>query len=425
MHNSMKIKKYGRLLQSFRYLFAISWSNPVILTLMKRSLLILLLFTLCYHGIKAQDAGIKSVYLITVNPGTETYSIYGHSALRVADAETGSDSFYNWGVFDFETPHFAWKFAKGRLDYMLDINTPNSFLGEYIYEKRSVFQQKINLTPEETKKLLALIDENLKPENAKYRYDFFYDDCSTRIRDIIEKAVGTKLNYPPDEKIYKTTFREEVGKYQQPYPWLKFGCDLIMGRPGEKTTNLRDRMFLPLGLMDGLSRAYLNRDGKMVPLLSNPIPVLQFDAPAIKPGIFSTPVFLFSLLLILLIIQVALYKGRKLNLIIDLILFTAFSCLSVLMIFFNFFTDHAQMKWNLNIIWLSPFIFVCLAALILNKPWEKWFRTVFFLCVLAFVIQILMPNGYNGAFIPLILILMLRSASRARFSWNPLSLNTI
>jgi hypothetical protein len=95
------------------------------------------------------------------------------------------------------------------------------------------------------------------------------------------------------------------------------------------------------------------------------------------------------------------------------------------MIFFNFFTDHIEMKWNLNIIWLSPFVLLCLSSLILNKEWKTWFRVVFFLCLVSLLIQLFFPGGYNTAFIPLTLILVLKSAARAGFSWNPLSLDPI
>src|SRR5664280_1255970 len=231
-----------------------------------KKIMLILAFILAsgYTHLYSQVNSADQAYLVTCAPGTETYSIYGHSALRITNPYCGIDSIYNWGVFDFSTPHFAWKFAKGRLDYMLDVNAPQSFLGEYFYEKRSVYEQKINLEPDEMAKLLALLKENQKPENAKYRYDFFYDDCSTRIRDILEKSIGSRLLYPPEEKKDQPTFREMLGKYQMPYPWLKLGIDLIMGTPGERKTTLRGRMFLPIDLQDGLSQALVNRDGRMV-----------------------------------------------------------------------------------------------------------------------------------------------------------------
>jgi hypothetical protein len=184
-------------------------------------------------------------------------------------------------------------------------------------------------------------------------------------------------------------------------------------------------MFLPLDLQVGLSKALVNRNGKMIPLLQNPDVLLHFDPPVIKSRFYTTPVFLFTLLLVLIIILLSLNRKQKFNRILDLLLFSVFSALSLLMIFFNFFTDHIEMKWNLNIIWLSPFVLICLTSIILNKEWKAWFRTVFFLCLISLLIQLIFPRGYNTAFLPLTILLMIRSASRSGFSWNPLSLESI
>jgi hypothetical protein len=145
---------------------------------------------------------------------------------------------------------------------MLQAQSFNSFMQGYFYEQRSVYSQKININPQETRKLSELINENLKPENRNYRYDFFYDDCSTRIRDLLEKSIGETLKYPPAETGKIPTFRDMVAKYQNPYPWLRFGVDLIMGSTADKKAVFRDRMFLPLDLKDELSESFVQRDGK-------------------------------------------------------------------------------------------------------------------------------------------------------------------
>jgi hypothetical protein len=370
---------------------------------------------------QSQAPSDTSVYLLTCGSGTETYSIYGHNALLLKIESTNSEVVYNWGVFDFDTPHFAWKFAKGRLDYLLDTEPLNRFLQIYMYEKRYVWAQKINLEPAEISKLSALINENLKPENISYRYDFFYDDCSTRIRDLLEKSIGNKLLYPPEEKAEKITFRKMVGKHQDPFPWLKFGVDLIMGSPGDKKASFRDRMFLPAYLQSELSQTVVNRNGKMIPLLSNPVVVLDFPVPSVKPNFLFSPVFLFTFLLVAIIIISARYRSRRLNNIMDIVLYSVFSILAILMIFFNFFTDHQQMSRNLNIIWLNPFILACLGSLILKKEGTIWFRIVFILSTGFVILHFLLPQEFNTAFLPLALILLVRSSVRADFEWNPLS----
>lgn len=377
------------------------------------------------NSLLSQAPAEIKVYLVTCGPGTETYSIYGHSALRVVNPADSSDLVYNWGVFDFDTPNFAWKFAKGRLDYLLDVYPFERFIREYYYEKRWVQSQRINLAPSDVKYLMALITENLKPENRYYRYDFFYDDCSTRIRDLLEEVLGNDLIYPPDDKKNIPTFRSKVGEYQRAYPWLNLGIDLIMGTPGDKKAYYRDVMFLPLDLQKGLTSALVRRDSKMIPLLQNPDTILDFDPPEVKNSFFSSPLFVASMLLILIIILQALCRQRKLINAIDIILFSVFSVLALLMIFFNFFTDHQQMKWNINILWLSPFVISGLLAIILNKRWFASFRTIFILCIISFVIHIIAPGSLNNAFMPLMVVLIIRSSARAGFRWNPFSLHSI
>jgi len=375
-----------------------------------------------FTRVLSQVSNDTIAYLITCGPGTETYSIYGHSALRIVIPGERIDSVYNWGVFDFDTKNFAWKFAKGRLDYMVIAESPRGFMGEYFYEKRYVYSQQFNLNSNELRILINLVHKNLQPENAKYRYDFFYDDCSTRIRDLIEKAVGDILKYPPAETGKIPSFRDMVGKYQNPYPWLKFGVDLIMGSTADKKAVFRDRMFLPIDLKEELSKTFVNRSGKMIPLLQNPVVLLDFKEPDSRPYFLLAPPFIFTLVITIILILTAVIKNMKIIRILDIIIYSLFSILSVLMIFFNFFTDHQQMKWNLNILWLNPFIIACLITLILNKTGTVWFKIVFFISAGFLVLQYVLPQDFNIAFSLMAIILLIRSSVRCGFEWNPLKL---
>ncbi len=391
--------------------------------MIKRQKFLLFFLLLQAQSLSAQDTPKAEVFLLTCGPGIETYSVYGHSALRIVIPEKNSDLVYNWGVFDFNTPNFAWKFAKGRLNYSLGISTYDNFLRDYFLEKRWVVSQKLNLEPNEIERLFKLIAENLKPENITYRYDFFYDDCSTRIRDLIEKSVGDNLLWPPEEETKNmSTFRQLTGKYEEVFPWTKLGIDLLMGSPGDKKASFRDRMFLPVEMKDGLSELQIRRQGKTIPLLTNPVLVVDFDQPAFKKNLFTTPFFVFCVVLIMMVMLTGFFREKKSNSVIDITVFSIFSILALLMIFFNFFTDHQQMKWNLNILWLNPFIIMCLISLILNKEWQLWFRMVFFMAAGFLVSLVVLPQSINNAFVPLISILILRSSVRANFPWNPLSI---
>jgi hypothetical protein len=390
---------------------------------MKRSLIITLaVFTVNFAGLFSQVPNDTTFYLITCAPGTETYSVYGHSALRVVMPGTQSDIVYNWGVFDFNTPNFIWKFAKGRLNYMLGVYPYNRFLQDYMLENRAVISQMINLEPVEKLRLMLLLQENMKPENRNYRYDFFYDDCSTRIRDLIEKILGDKLIYPPDETDNIPTFREKINHHLTMYPWLKMGTNLLMGMQGERKTTFRERMFLPEDLQRNLTQVVINRNRKMLPLLQSAVTILDFPPPDIKPGFFASPIFIFTILFILLVVISAWLRNSAVMNYIDIAIFLAFSVISLLMIFFNFFTDHLQMRLNLNIVWFNPFIIFCLYQLITGKKNFLWFRIVFFLALVFIPLIIIIPNALLSSFIPVIFILLLRSSARSGFEWNPLNL---
>jgi len=390
---------------------------------MKRIFLICLIISfVSFTRVLSQSSNDTIAYLITCGPGIDTYSNYGHSALRIAIPGKHTDIIYNWGVFEYNTKNFAWKFAKGRLDYMLDTEITKGFLQSYFFEQRYVYSQRLNIDSKEVRKLTELINENLRPENIKYRYDFFYDDCSTRIRDLLEKSIGDKLKYPPVEIGKVETFREMVARYQNPFPWLKFGVDLIMGSTSDKQAHFRDQMFLPIDMRNGLSKTLVRRSDKMIPLLQNPEILIDFKNPQIKQNIFLSPPFVFTVLIIVILILAGLTKNRKIIRIMDIIIYAVFSILSILMIFFNFFTDHQQMKWNLNIIWLNPFIVVCLLMLILNKTGEVWFRIVFYISAAFLVVHYVLPQQFNIGFLLLDIIIVIRSSVRSNFDWNPLSI---
>ncbi len=248
---------------------------------MKRIALLSLLFTMLWCQLtRAQVADSTDVYLVTCAPGNATYSIYGHTALRISIRGTDIDRVYNWGIFDFSTPNFAFRFAKGRLDYMLGSYGYDIFVNEYISEGRAVWSQTINLTTAEKEKLFALINENLKPENVRYRYDFFYDNCATRIRDILVAAASDTIIFPVKEK--QQTFRQLIDPKQKVLPWIDFGADMLLGLQADKKASVADEMFLPDYLMDNLSASVIVHGNNREPIVGLPVTVV--DLPTVPTG---------------------------------------------------------------------------------------------------------------------------------------------
>ena len=191
-------------------------------------LLVCILFT--FSKLDAQQVIISDsavVSLITCSPGEEVYSKFGHTAIRVKDKTNNVDVVFNYGIFSFETEHFYYKFIKGETDYQLGIYETNYFLPEYAERNSMVWEQVLNLSSAEKKNLVATLLENYEPQNRVYRYNFVFDNCSTRPRDKITGSVNGYIRYHQTSE--PATFRRWVGDYVGTDTWLKFGIDLLFG----------------------------------------------------------------------------------------------------------------------------------------------------------------------------------------------------
>jgi len=373
---------------------------------MKRITILSLLFTIMFCQLtKAQVADSTDVYLLTCAPGNATYSIYGHTALRIKVRGTSVDRVYNWGIFDFSTPNFAFRFAKGRLDYMLGSYGYDVFINEYLLEGRAVWSQTLNLTAAEKENLFALINENLKPENVRYRYDFFFDNCATRIRDILVASASETIIFPVKEK--QKSFRQLIDPNQKVLPWIDFGADMLLGLQADKKASPADEMFLPAYLMDNLSASVIVHEGNREHIVGLPVTVV--DLPAVAAGARPwMPLLVFSLIL-LLVILVSFIPGRPLmGRITDIILFIIFSVLALLLIFTNFFSEHDALHYNLLILGINPLIPVLSVCILAGKKAVWLARTALIISLLWIPVSLIAGQGINPALIPLVLIIMVR-----------------
>ncbi len=208
------------------------------------------------------------VSLLTILPGSEIYSLWGHSALRITDPRHGLDITYNYGTFDFEAGHFALKFLHGNLDYTLSTYWFEASLRAYQAQGRPVIEQTLDLTPAQQQRLTELLAVNLRPENRRYRYHFLFDNCSTRIRDILEAALGEETLHAqalPDDA---PTFRALIDPYQRAVPFLDAGIDVLLGAPADRSADGRDIMFLPEYLMEAFGKAQIGMGETARPLVA-------------------------------------------------------------------------------------------------------------------------------------------------------------
>ena len=266
------------------------------------------------------------VSILTCAPGNELYSLFGHTAIRINDPRHQIDRVYNYGTFDFSTPHFYLKYARGLLPYQLTVQKFSHFIYNYQLEERTVYAQTIRLDSLEKQRIFDLLEENLLPQNRYYLYNFLFDNCTTRSRDILLKSLPDSVawNMPDVNK----NFWNLLDEYLQASPWVQWGIHTILGQRGNRTATTFQYMFLPDYLMYGLKNA--RYDGQ---LLAEPAEVL-YQAPEmnLSNSWYGTPLFVFALGCLLLILLLQYVKSRSLLNVISLIFLLLFAKFSTVVL---------------------------------------------------------------------------------------------
>jgi len=359
----------------------------------------------------------QEISLLTVAPGDMVYDTYGHSALRVNDTKRGSDRVYNYGLYDFNEPGFVMNFMRGRLLYQVGAHRYSDFLQSYNRDKRSIYEQKLNLNQEDKNALLQALRINMLEENKRYKYDFFFDNCSTRLRDLFENAADS---LQLDAAYDPLTLRELIKEHQYGMPWSDFGIDLIIGANADRPSTLDEQMFLPLYLKDILSKAKVVVNGEAVNLLSEPYEVLSFKEEAEERLTRSTwaPKLFFPLLAIILLALRYPYRKTqhpKWLRVIDNIVLALFALLGCILAFMWLGTDHVPTKNNWNLLWCNPLFLVPL--LFAKKFWVKY---IIYAMLVGMLISLFntwfqfLPQQFNSAFGWMILIGMMLLIERVK-----------
>ena len=350
------------------------------------------------------------ISIMTCGPGTDMYALYGHTAIRVKDPALGMDQIYNYGTFYPGEENFMWLFIRGKAEYLLSVEPYVSFYATYAtHENRSISQQVLNLTSEEKQQLYDLLVENYQPQNRAYVYDFFFDNCATRVRDIIPKAMQGKVTFQEQADTKSTTFRKLIQPYHEPYPWLDFGIDLLLGIPVDKQASVNDKMFLPEHLERIFSTAK-HTDGRALTQSSKAI---YIPVEVSNGGFEVTPLLVFALLFFCIGALTVLEWKRKLRFIwLDRIILSLFGLIGIFVLFMWFGTDHASTKLNLNILWLFPPHLVM--AWVMRKKRQKiekfYFLGTFILSLVLLVSFPFFVQQFHPAVIPFLGILAARSA---------------
>ncbi|MGB5315040.1 MAG: DUF4105 domain-containing protein [Robiginitalea sp.] len=335
---------------------------------MKGSTLLFLLTCLLSVTIsRAQDitASPEAQFsVITCGPGTELYATFGHSAFRFRDPTRGIDWVYNYGTFDFDTPNFYGKFVRGKLPYALAKQRFENFLYTYQLENRYVREQLLELSPAETNALLQFLEENNQPENRFYKYDFLFENCATKIPDILSKVLGPPLVYSFDHLTDSKSFRDLIHENLYWNSWSSFGIDLALGAVIDRKAEGSEFSFLPKYVEQQIANASL----KDRSLGGRKRPILALNSPTPNAVFTATPLFWMLLVLgITLVITWIDFRNKTRSKVLDFILFFTTGAAGCLLLFLWFFTDHTATAWNGNLLWAFPLNLI-LAFGLLARP---------------------------------------------------------
>ncbi len=383
---------------------------------MKRVLLLTtcLFVGVCLSRSFAQaDSCHLRISILTCSPGDELYSLFGHTALRIIDSSRQTDVVYNWGTFNFEEPNFYTKFIRGQLLYYAAADKLSDFLYEYEVTGRNVHEQELKVSCADKQRIADAVDFNMQGDNRFYKYDFLFDNCTTRVRDIVLnplKNVAVKSDLVPPG----TTFRNMIHGYldRGNQPWSKLGIDILLGSVIDRPATLSEAMFLPEYLMKALDSASLG-SGSIV-LSNKPIVVAERKddlsrvyVPLIWTGGICILIFLLSLS--------KNNAAKKITRIIDGLLLYITGLLGLLLLFMWFGTDHDACARNYNLLWTLPTNIV--AVFFLSRR-PAWLSGYFFFAAIVTAILLIgwfwLPQEFNIALSPFVLLLLNRYVHMAK-----------
>lgn len=367
------------------------------------------MLTASVHNANAQEHCGLRISLLTASPGEELYATFGHSALRVIDSSNNIDIVFNYGTFDFDEQGFYMKFIRGKLKYFLSVEDYNSFAYSYKMENRSIIEQVLDLNCDEKKQLAEYLQWNMLPANRYYKYDFTFDNCTTRLRDLIDTVANQQVAY---QHILSepTTFRNAIHAYldRNNKSWSKLGIDILLGSRLDRVMTSKEASFLPDYLMQSFDSATL----KGVPLVKEKEVVLEKKFVAKGDDNISNPLFLFSCLFVI-IAFLSYSKSPSIERILnslDGFFFFINGLIGIILIFMWIGTDHYMTKDNYNLLWAWPTNIV--AAFYIHRKNSKA-RIYFLVYALAQLLLLglwfFLPQELNMALIPLNGILIFRS----------------
>jgi hypothetical protein len=311
----------------------------------------------------AEPGSNLTVYLLTFGWGDVSWERFGHNAIWIKDRTRGTDMTYNWGMFDFNQPRFVWRFVTGDTRYWTEAFDLNTMLEAYKRENRSVLAQELNLTPAQRLSLQQFVQWNALPENKFYRYDYYRDNCSTRVRDAIDHALGGQLQTATTTRMTSTTYRWHTQRLMSGDLPLYTGITIALGHPADKPISIWQEMFLPVRMANDLRSVKIADSlGTQIPLVRSEMalftagrPPEPADAPFYFPLFIGVGIVVAAALIVLVR---SAESGSSVAMFIATALATLWSLIAgvagLALVFAWLFTKHYFMSRNTNLLHLDP-----------------------------------------------------------------------
>ncbi len=359
------------------------------------------------------------ISVITCGPGSELYSTFGHSAFRILDRKRNMDKVYNYGTFNFATPNFYAKFVRGKLLYELRAYPFSHFLRSYQEENRWVKEQILNLDQQQKQSIYDFLEENEKPANRGYKYDFFYDNCSTKMYQVLEKTLKDQLLFDDNYEPTDFTHRELIQQYLTNLKWSDFGIDLALGSVIDREISTKQYMFLPDYVLKGMDHVKIKAENKEIPLVRQTKVLLQSQPEVQKKSPFTPLVVFSSLALLIVFLTYKDYKNKTINRVLDVFIFSITGILGVLLLLLWFATDHTATANNFNILWaFAPNLFFVFLQNKNEKLSRYYLLTLLVGLDLLAVLWLSKVQVFSIALIPILVALYTRYGYLWFYYWN-------
>ena len=374
---------------------------------MKTRLLAFLVICVVAFELPAQAPRLSpssQISLITCGPWQgELYSAFGHSAFRVYDPVSNIDWVFNYGTFDFNQPNFYLNFARGRNMYMLSVQDYPPFRDHYIGNNRYIHEQVLNLDAHRLQQLFQYLWNNALPQNREYRYDYFYDNCSTRPRDVLKAVLGDSLRFDYNWVKDGPTIRELTDRYLNLQPWGDLGIDICLGLPMDKPASGEEHLFLPDYLETAADHAFIIRNGQEMPLVRTKMNI--YDAvPETTSASLSHPWLVFGGLLAMAVWLT--YRDSPFGRWLDRLLWLVTGSVGLLLLLLWLVTDHRAAAWNMNLLWAMPLNLVI--PFMSPRMRSVYMRTMAVWTALVLVFWAFLPQDLNVFLIPVAVALLMR-----------------